>query len=251
MLPFGITSINITDLLAKLFLLSKRTDRMEALLSQKPFWQMFADPSAILVCQHVAMDMLADVVVELNHQNPTKITVFDFAKILRITEHRVEYDLLGAGPVSVPELRRTYKVLCQKYKAQLEKKLNPGDEAVQASEKKAPPMMGLVGAVADKMASAKLSGHAGKMAEQTGSILSNVVAQGANLSKAVMNKTKGSPIETELGENEVEFLPANNSIEATPPEVDLLGGDWVGPDEAATNPDANFQIGDEDDDGLL
>jgi ELMO/CED-12 family len=119
-LPFGITSINITDLLAKLFLLSKKNDRMEALLSQKPFWQMFNDPSAILVCQQVALDILADVVVELSSNNRT-ISVFDFAQILKLTEHRVEYDLLGAGPVSVADLRRIYQSVRRKY---LEKNAN-------------------------------------------------------------------------------------------------------------------------------
>lgn len=119
MLPFGITSINVTDLLAKLFLLSKKTDRMEALLSQKPFWQMFNDPIAILVCQQVALDLLADVVVELSttrrQNNRGPISVFDFAEILKITEHRVEYDLLGAGPVSVDDLRRIYQTVRRKY----------------------------------------------------------------------------------------------------------------------------------------
>ena len=65
MLPFGITSINITDMLAKFLMLAKSTDRMDALLSQKPFWRMFADPNAILACQELTLDMLCDVVAEL------------------------------------------------------------------------------------------------------------------------------------------------------------------------------------------
>lgn len=65
MLPFGITSINITDMLAKFLMLAKSTDKMDALLSQKPFWRMFADPNAILVCQELTTDMLCDVVAEL------------------------------------------------------------------------------------------------------------------------------------------------------------------------------------------
>ena len=63
-LPFGITCINVTDMIAKFLMLAKSTDRMDALLSQKPFWKMFADPNAILAVQELAMTMLCDVVVE-------------------------------------------------------------------------------------------------------------------------------------------------------------------------------------------
>ena len=49
-------------------MLAKATDRMDALMSQKPFWKMFADPSAILAVQELAMEMLADVVVELEKE---------------------------------------------------------------------------------------------------------------------------------------------------------------------------------------
>lgn len=135
-LPFGITCINITDMMSKFLLLSKSTDKMDTLLSQKPFWKMFADPSALLVCQELAMDMLADVVQELyevrkieQQQSTTTsetkkfVTVFDFPHILSVTEKRVEYDLLGAGPTTVQELRTTHQKLIQKYKTQLETKL--------------------------------------------------------------------------------------------------------------------------------
>jgi hypothetical protein len=37
-LPFGITCINITDMLAKFLMFSKSVDKMDALLSAKPFW---------------------------------------------------------------------------------------------------------------------------------------------------------------------------------------------------------------------
>jgi hypothetical protein len=43
-LPFGITSINLTDMIATFLMFAKKVDRMDALLSQKPFWNMFADP---------------------------------------------------------------------------------------------------------------------------------------------------------------------------------------------------------------
>jgi hypothetical protein len=53
-LPFAITSINITDMLSRFLMLSKAVDRMDALLSQKPFWRMFADPNALLACQELS-----------------------------------------------------------------------------------------------------------------------------------------------------------------------------------------------------
>ena len=75
-LPFGITSINVTDMVAKFLMLAKSTDRMEALMSQKPFWRMFADPNAILAVQEIAMNMMCDVVVELKREKklPKRIT---------------------------------------------------------------------------------------------------------------------------------------------------------------------------------
>ena len=67
-LPFGITCINVTDMMAKFLMLAKSTDRMDALLSQKPFWRMFADPNAITALQELSMTMLCDVVVELGQE---------------------------------------------------------------------------------------------------------------------------------------------------------------------------------------
>ena len=68
MLPFGITCINVTDMIAKFCMFAKSIDRMDALLSQKPFWKMFGDPNALLVLQELSMDMLCDVVVELKRE---------------------------------------------------------------------------------------------------------------------------------------------------------------------------------------
>jgi hypothetical protein len=70
-LPFGITCINVTDMMAKFLMLTKSTDRMDALLSQKPFWRMFADPNAIIALQELSMTMLCDVVVELRRERQT------------------------------------------------------------------------------------------------------------------------------------------------------------------------------------
>ena len=64
-LPFGITCINVTDMLAKFLMFSKSVDRIDALLSQKPFWRMFGDPTSILALQELSLETLADVVVEM------------------------------------------------------------------------------------------------------------------------------------------------------------------------------------------
>jgi hypothetical protein len=67
-LPFGITCINITDMLAKFLLFSKAVDKMDALLSAKPFWRMFIDPNAMLILQEVSLDLLCDVCVEIGRE---------------------------------------------------------------------------------------------------------------------------------------------------------------------------------------
>uniref|UniRef100_A0A7S1CV80 ELMO domain-containing protein n=1 Tax=Cyclophora tenuis TaxID=216820 RepID=A0A7S1CV80_CYCTE len=146
-LPFGITSINVTDMLAKFLMLAKNVDRMEALMSQKPFWRMFADPNAILAVQDIAMNMMCDVVVELKREKTAKrinrtdagnendatqpkmpmedadeVTVFDFPQILEKTERRVRDDLLGAGPSTVDELKSIAGRLRLRYQAQIEAK---------------------------------------------------------------------------------------------------------------------------------
>lgn len=154
-LPFGITCINVTDMMAKFLMLAKSTDRMEALMSQKPFWRMFADPNAILALQEISMTMLCDVVVEMNRerriqtQKGTKntshpdmpgggsggdngedsfraVTVFDFTEIMERTERRVKDDLLGVGPTTVDELRSIDRRLRLKYQQQLEAKEKRG-----------------------------------------------------------------------------------------------------------------------------
>jgi hypothetical protein len=137
-LPFGITCINITDMLAKFLLFSKAVDKMDALLSAKPFWKMFIDPNALLILQEVSLDLLCDVCVEIgrerrvqklveldkNNNNNNmgeqqqqhqqrgmpgvrdgKVTVFDFSEIMERTEKRVGEEILGAGPQNVDELR--------------------------------------------------------------------------------------------------------------------------------------------------
>jgi len=134
-LPFGITCINITDMLAKFLLFSKAVDKMDALLSAKPFWKMFIDPNALLILQEVSLDLLCDVCVEIGRERRVqklveldknnnmgeqqqqqqhrgmpgvrdgKVTVFDFSEIMERTEKRVGEEILGAGPQNVDELR--------------------------------------------------------------------------------------------------------------------------------------------------
>jgi len=144
MLPFGITCINVTDMLAKFCMFSKAVDKMDALLSQRPFWRMFGDPDSLLVLQELSMEVLCNVVVEMKRerrmpkakdvgknsvesgfggQNDTdEVTVFDFAEILAKTEKRVNDDLLGSGPKSVDELRSIHSRNYTKYIKALEKK---------------------------------------------------------------------------------------------------------------------------------
>lgn len=148
-LPFGITCINVTDMMAKFLMLAKATDKMEALMSQKPFWRMFADPNAILACQEISLNMLCDVVGEMNRERrvPGKmesasnmpgggigdevraVTVFDFSEIMERTERRVRDDLLGAGPKTVEELRSIAGRLKVRYEEQLvAKEINGGSQ---------------------------------------------------------------------------------------------------------------------------
>ena len=153
-LPFGLTCINLTDMMARFLMLSKSVDRMDALLSQKPFWRMFADPHAVLVCHELAMEVTADVVCEFRYErrqqeqeqataaslgdnvdgpaataativstefDPNEkdvVSVFDFAEILSVVEQRMEHELLGVGPKSVPELRAIFEKQRQRRRQQ-------------------------------------------------------------------------------------------------------------------------------------
>lgn len=68
MLPFGITCINVTDMIAKFCMFAKSTHQVDAIMSQKPFWRMFEDPNCLLVLQELGMDILCDVIVELGRE---------------------------------------------------------------------------------------------------------------------------------------------------------------------------------------
>lgn len=121
-LPYALTSINITDCLAKILMFSKSVDRIDALLSSKPFWRMFSDPNALLVLHELGLDMLCDVVAEMKRESEEPVTVFHFTHIMETTEKRVRDDLLGSGPKTVEEMRSIRGRLKVKYLKQLEKR---------------------------------------------------------------------------------------------------------------------------------
>ena len=226
MLPFGITCINITDMLAKFLMFSKSVDRIDALLSQKPFWKMFGDPNSLLVCQELAMDMLADVVVELvrernlprgdndmdlkqslHGEDQGKVTVFDFAEILDTTERRVRDDLLGAGPKTVEELRAVHGRIKARYERAMAKKEWEAErkfgkkDAVNDAEKSGNPIAAGAGALLGK--------------------ISRDIAAEADV-----------PTETVTAIEEVAFGDSHDEMDTTTANgtaVDLLSGDSLAP----------------------
>ena len=130
------------DMLAKFLMFSKSVDKVDALMTSKPFWRAFSDPNALLVTQELSMDMLCDVVVELGterrYEHPDndtkhKVTVFDFSAIMEIIEKRIRVDLLGAGPRNVDDLRCIAARLRTKYSLALEKRI----QAKQSSQQNA------------------------------------------------------------------------------------------------------------------
>jgi len=130
MLPYGITSINITDMLAKFLMFSKSVDKVDALMTSKPFWRAFSDPNSLLLLQELSMDMLCDVVVELGTERrfesttrDSKITVFDFPMLMETIEKRMRDDLLNAGPKTTQDLRRIANQLRTKYSQALDKRI--------------------------------------------------------------------------------------------------------------------------------
>ena len=233
MLPFGITCINITDMLAKFLMFSKSVDRIDALLSQKPFWKMFGDPNSLLVCQELAMDMLADVVVELvrernlprgnndmdlkqslHGEDQGKVTVFDFAEILDTTERRVRDDLLGAGPKTVEELRAVHGRIKVRYERAMAKKER---EAERKFGKK------------DAGSDAEKSGNS--IAAGAGALLDKISRDKAAGGEADVPTKTVSPIE------EVAFGDSHDEMDATTANgtaVDLLAGDNPAPAAIAT-----------------
>jgi len=168
-LPFGITCINITDMLAKFLLFSKAIDKMDALLSAKPFWKMFIDPNAMLVLQEVSLDLLCDVCVEIGRERRVKrmlgerdvgggsgedglgqggmpgtqdgkVTVFDFSEIMERTEKRVGDEVLGEGPKNVDELRAIARRVKSKYLMRIQLKEKHSVNPTSPLGKQIPPM---------------------------------------------------------------------------------------------------------------
>jgi len=253
-LPFGITCINVTDMISKFLMLAKSTDKMDALLSQKPFWKMFGDPNAILAVQELAMEMLCDVVVELgrerkvpslnkqhntSHQgNGDKVTVFDFSTILERTERRVRDDLLGAGPKTVEELRSIAGRLRIKYQNQIDRKI---ERALQQEQQQ---MNGKPAGPAQPMKDVM-----DKATNMAGGLFAKIKTPVfSNFNKPAQPQPSTSvPAATEPPATIVDLPPpapkSNNSS---------TDGDWAGTDIApATDAISNFSIGDEDDDDIL
>jgi len=204
MLPFGITCINVTDMIAKLCMFSKSVDRMDALLSQKPFWKTFQNPDSLLVLQELSMEILCDVVVEMkrerklpkeeNHKGEgfdgqgaqAGVTVFDFAEILYKTEKRVNDDLLGAGPRTVDELRAIHTRNCTKYMKAIDKKEQQALRALERS--KMGVMPSLANSSSDRFAVlASASNTTTEAAKNFGSVANNVIGKTGD----VIGKTSG------------------------------------------------------------
>eukprot|EP00934_Nitzschia_sp_Nitz4_P006411 Nitzschia sp. Nitz4//scaffold19_size178191//15744//17228//NITZ4_001956-RA/size178191-augustus-gene-0.33-mRNA-1//1//CDS//3329540616//6401//frame0 len=264
-LPFGITCINVTDMIAKFLMLAKSTDRMDALMSQKPFWRMFGDPNAILAVQELAMTLLADGVVELTKErqvkslaqkhsthtsmpsdmdeHKTEVTVFDFSTILERTERRVRDDLLGAGPKSVDELRAIAERLRVKYQSQVDRKVQRAQEQQQnQGEAIAPP----VGSVSGNMNSPqimdvfdKAGGAAGAVAGAAGAFAGGLFSKMTSFNKTSDTTTAAAPAPVSA--------PAPTIVDIPPPATET---DWMGETGASPATDAfnNFSIGDDDDD---
>ena len=217
-LPMGITSINMTDMMSKFLMLAKSVDRMDALLSQKPFWRMFADPNALLACHELSMDMLADVVVELrtirlleqdlqasthsstnnnvvsssSSSSPQQqqlpqgdpVTVFDFAHILAVTEKRVEHDLLGAGPSSVIELKAIHQKLKGKYAKALQLKL----QRMQQEQQQQQQQQGITAKTNTSSAEGTDSSHENTIAASATAASSSAIKRGS----AVLHQATGA-----------------------------------------------------------
>jgi len=276
-LPFGITCINVADMIAKFLMLAKSTDRMDALLSQKPFWKMFADPNAITAVQELAMSMLCDVTVELGKEKripylaeqsntnvgmpgnaSDKVTVFDFSTILERTEKRVRDDLLGAGPKTVEELRSVEGRLRVKYRNQLERKIQRAKQK-QENDGTSTGDQGTDGGDADSgiPASPQFKDAMDKASNFAGGLFAKV--KGRLHHKETTTESAESativdlpPVDTP-GDAAAASETTTTKVPAQAPTSGNSGtfsdGDWVGTDiAAATDGIMNFSIGDDDDD---
>jgi hypothetical protein len=230
MLPFGITCINVTDMIAKFCMFSKSVDRMDALLSQKPFWKMFENPDSLLVLQEICMEILCNVVVEMGRERNlpkedkdkdkdtdarfqgnegNKVTVFDFAEILSRTEKRVNDDLLGGGPRTVDDLRAIHTRNCTKYMRAMERKENQARRTLERSQSKGSTssmdnrIAMLTAATVSateatrnmaqpvKAVTGSVIGQAGNVAKNAGNIAGSVIGNAGNVAGSVIGKTGG------------------------------------------------------------
>jgi hypothetical protein len=216
MLPFGITCINVTDMIAKFCMFSKSVDKMDALLSQKPFWRMFENPDSLLVLQELSMEILCNVVVEMGRErkipkerkgansdidgqeHQQEVTVFDFAEILYRTEKRVNDDLLGAGPRNVDELRAIHTRNCTKYMKALEKKEEMALKSLERSNSMSA-LPSLASGGKEKFAIlASAKNTTTESAKQFGIVANSVIGNASNVANNVIG-TAGNVIENAGG----------------------------------------------------
>ena len=199
-----------------------------------------------------------------------QVTVFDFSTILERTEKRVEYDLLGAGPKTVDELRSIEGRLRLKYKAQLERKIqrakekqgmesgnitaatgNTVETTTNGSTPKANPSPQF------KDAMDKASNFAGGLFAKVKGRLNQPPKETVVPSMAtIVDLPPSEEIETAAAAPEFAAVPTTETkappVAAAPKSgnsATFSDGDWTGADiAAATDGIMNFSIGDDDDD---
>ncbi len=238
MLPFGITCINVTDMIAKFCMFSKSVERMDVLMSQKPFWKMFENPDSLLVLQELCMEILCNVVVEMKRERnipqveevvlpkadrfegqrgQKDVTVFDFAEILSRTEKRVNDDLLGAGPRSVDELRTIHSRNYTKYMRAIEKKEQQAKRAVERAIERSKSSGAMGGG--DTMNSTEelmkgMAGNVGNVIGSAGGVISKFKGFGLSRSSPPKSNIRPSSAPVKNDMEEIEFAKAPSTSSA-------------------------------------
>lgn len=132
-LPFALTCVNCTDMLAKVCMLESKVESIDVLLSQKPFWRCFSSPHSLLQLQLLSMQFVADV----HNEQTEEVTgggteggggaLINFEEILDIVKERIE-GVLDHGPkdytelVSISAIQRNKHIL--KHKARVKEAKN-------------------------------------------------------------------------------------------------------------------------------
>jgi hypothetical protein len=177
-----------------------------------------------------------------------KVTVFDFAWILEQTTHRVEHDLLGAGPKSVPELRAIYGRLKASYQVALQAKIDP-DAATRSP-------VNATATNARRAFSPQVTSSLAGAAQLAGGVWNRFKSNPAEVSStnttpvtqptavAIPPTASGTP------RNQVSSSLSTGPTDGSAPEVDSTepdDSDWVGTDiRSVTDGVENFSITDDD-----